>query len=56
VAKEDVKGLPKLLAVREMPEIQGVRVYLKGGNYRNGNKPVAAGRSARFSRTVRGSR
>src|SRR5262245_60948677 len=38
-----LKGLPKLLAVREMPEIQGVRIYLKGGNYRNGNKPVAAG-------------
>ncbi|EFC8352733.1 hypothetical protein CQI77_005294, partial [Escherichia coli O157:H7] len=31
-----LKGLPKLLAVREMPEIQGVRIYLKGGNYRNG--------------------
>ena len=38
-----LKGLPKLLAVREMPEIQGVRIYLKGGNYRNGTKPIAAG-------------
>lgn len=38
-----LKGLPKLLAVREMPEIQGVRIYLKGGNYRNGKKPIAAG-------------
>lgn len=38
-----LKGLPKLLAVREMPEIQGIRIYLKGGNYRNGTKPIAAG-------------
>ncbi|MGK0603020.1 hypothetical protein [Yokenella regensburgei] len=38
-----LKGLPRLLAVREMPEIQGVRIYLKGGNYRNGKKPIAAG-------------
>lgn len=38
-----LRGLPKLLAVREMPEIQGVRIYLKGGNYRNGSKPIAAG-------------
>lgn len=38
-----LKGLPKLLAVREMPEIQGVRIYLKGGNYRNGDKQVSAG-------------
>lgn len=38
-----LRGLPKLLAVREMPEIQGVRIYLKGGNYRNGAKPIAAG-------------
>lgn len=38
-----LKGLPKLLAVREMPEIQAVRIYLKGGNYRNGTKPIAAG-------------
>lgn len=38
-----LKGLPKLLAVRDMPEIQGVRIYLKGGNYRNGTKPIAAG-------------
>ncbi len=38
-----LKGLPKLLAVRDMPEIQGVRIYLRGGNYRNGNKPIAAG-------------
>ena len=38
-----LKGLPKLLAVREMPEIQGVRIYLKGGSYRNGTKPISAG-------------
>lgn len=38
-----LKGMPKLLAVRDMPEIQGVRIYLKGGNYRNGTKPIAAG-------------
>ncbi|MBH2951945.1 hypothetical protein I5Q45_23125 [Serratia marcescens] len=38
-----LKGMPKLLSVNEMPEIQGVRIYLKGGNYRNGTKPIAAG-------------
>lgn len=38
-----LRGLPKLLAVREMPEIQGVRIYLKGGNYRNGSRPISAG-------------
>lgn len=38
-----LKGLPRLLAVRDMPEIQGVRIYLRGGNYRNGKKPIAAG-------------
>jgi hypothetical protein len=38
-----LKGLPKLLAVRDMPSIQGVRIYLKGGNYRNGTKPISAG-------------
>ncbi|OAT26544.1 hypothetical protein M976_02705 [Buttiauxella ferragutiae ATCC 51602] len=38
-----LKGLPKLLAVRDMPSIQGVRIYLKGGNYRNGTKPIPAG-------------
>ncbi|MHC9057788.1 hypothetical protein [Pantoea sp. y20] len=38
-----LRGLPKLLAVREMPEIQGVRIYLRGGNYRNGARPIAAG-------------
>lgn len=38
-----LKGLPKLLAVREMPEIQGVRIYLKNGRHSNGKKPVSAG-------------
>lgn len=38
-----LRGLPKLLAVREMPEIQGFRIYLKGGNYRNGTRPISAG-------------
>lgn len=38
-----LRNLPKLLHIREMPEIQAVRVYLQGGGYRNGEKPVPAG-------------
>lgn len=38
-----LRNLPKLLHIREMPEIQAVRVYLQGGGYRNGETPVPAG-------------
>lgn len=38
-----LRNMPKLLHIREMPEIAGVRVYLQGGGYRNGETPVPAG-------------
>lgn len=38
-----LRNLPKLLHIREMPEIDTVRIYLQGGGYRNGEKPVPAG-------------
>ncbi|EBR6398475.1 hypothetical protein CAC99_19375 [Salmonella enterica] len=38
-----LRNLPKLLHIREMPEIQAVRIYLQGGGYRNGETPVPAG-------------
>lgn len=38
-----LRNMPKLLHIREMPEIQGVRIYLQGGGYRNGQTPVPAG-------------
>ncbi|RQM39127.1 hypothetical protein EB241_05060 [Erwinia psidii] len=38
-----LRQLPKLLHVREMPEIEAVRIYLKGGHYRNASGPVSAG-------------
>ncbi|WP_411705644.1 phage virion morphogenesis protein [Edaphovirga cremea] len=38
-----LRQLPKLLHVKEMPEIDAVRIYLKGGQYKNGNAPVPAG-------------
>lgn len=38
-----LRQLPKLLHVREMPELEAVRIYFKGGKYRNGNNPVSAG-------------
>lgn len=38
-----LRNMPKLLHIREMPEIDGVRVYLSGGGYRNGKKSIAAG-------------
>lgn len=41
--KKMLRQLPKLLHIREMPEIEAVRIYLQGGQYRNGNKPVPAG-------------
>lgn len=38
-----LRNMPKLLHIREMPEIQAVRIYLQGGGYRNGETPVPAG-------------
>ncbi|HDL8332983.1 TPA: hypothetical protein PXR26_001869 [Yersinia enterocolitica] len=38
-----LRNMPKLLHIREMPEINAVRLYLQGGGYRNGEKPVPAG-------------
>ncbi len=38
-----LRNMPKLLHIREMPEIDAVRVYLAGGGYRNGKTPVSAG-------------
>ncbi|WP_413740830.1 phage virion morphogenesis protein [Sodalis sp. RH18] len=38
-----LRQLPKLLHVRELPQIDAVRIYLQGGHYKNGNTPVAAG-------------
>ncbi|AYH10196.1 hypothetical protein C5E22_11660 [Pectobacterium parmentieri] len=38
-----LRNMPKLLHIREMPEIDAVRIYLHGGRYRNGNRPVPAG-------------
>lgn len=41
--KKMLNGMPKLLKIKEMPETESVRIYLGGGNYRNGNKSVSAG-------------
>ncbi|ATM78691.1 hypothetical protein CRN79_23920 [Serratia fonticola] len=38
-----LRNMPNLLHIREMPEIEAVRLYLQGGGYRNGNKGVPAG-------------
>ena len=38
-----LRKMPKLLKIREIPEKGVVRIYLGGGNYRNGSKPVGAG-------------
>jgi len=38
-----LRNMPKLLHIREMPEIDGVRVYLSGGDYRNEKKAISAG-------------
>lgn len=38
-----LRQLPRLLHVREMPEREAVRIYLKGGNYRNNSGTVSAG-------------
>ncbi|NHB87184.1 hypothetical protein [Photorhabdus tasmaniensis] len=41
--KKMLRQLPKLMHVKELPEHQAVRIYFKGGHYKNGNKAVAAG-------------
>lgn len=41
--KKMLRNMPKLLKIREIPEKEMVRIYLSGGNYRNGNKQVDAG-------------
>ncbi|QCT18488.1 hypothetical protein FEM41_01950 [Jejubacter calystegiae] len=38
-----LRNMPKLIRIREMPETGSVRLYLSGGNYRNGKGKVAAG-------------
>ncbi|MEX3171576.1 hypothetical protein AB4M04_05715 [Serratia quinivorans] len=38
-----LRQLPKLLKVREMPEIEAVRIHLQGGNYRSGSRRMPAG-------------
>lgn len=38
-----LRNMPKLLHIRDMPEISAVRVYLQGGGYRNGTGDVPAG-------------
>ncbi|CAI0768634.1 phage virion morphogenesis protein [Serratia entomophila] len=38
-----LRQLPKLLKVREMPEIEAVRIYLQGGNYGSGSTRMPAG-------------
>ncbi|WP_340618517.1 phage virion morphogenesis protein [Xenorhabdus entomophaga] len=38
-----LRNMPKLLHIKEMPEIDAVRVYLQGGHYRNGSQQVPAG-------------
>ncbi len=45
-----LRNLPKLLHIREMPEIQAVRIYLQGGGYRNGRY---SGRNRRLCATKR---
>ncbi|WP_237387264.1 hypothetical protein [Xenorhabdus sp. Sc-CR9] len=41
--KKMLRNMPKLLHIREMPETDAVRIYLQGGNYRNGKQNVPAG-------------
>lgn len=41
--KKMLRNMPKLLHIKEMPEKEAIRIYLQGGHYRNGKKPVPAG-------------
>jgi hypothetical protein len=47
-----LRNMPKLLHIREMPEIDAVRVYLQGGGYRNGETLSLPGWSDTHSKTV----
>lgn len=38
-----LRNMPGLLHIKDMPEIEAVRLYLQGGGYRNGENPVPAG-------------
>lgn len=38
-----LRNMPKLIRIREQPESESVRLYLSGGNYRNGRGNVSAG-------------
>ncbi|MEW4516636.1 hypothetical protein [Proteus vulgaris] len=57
--KKMLRKMPKLLKIREIPEKGVVRIYLGGGNYRNGSKPVGAdvvGYSQQYGMTAKISR
>ncbi|MGZ0010422.1 hypothetical protein [Providencia hangzhouensis] len=41
--KKMLRNMPKLLHIKEMPQVEAVRIYLQGGKYRNGAKNVPAG-------------
>ncbi len=41
--KPMLRGLPKLMRIKELPEKGTVRIYFSGGNYRSGSKGISAG-------------
>ncbi|MDL9983984.1 hypothetical protein [Providencia rettgeri] len=41
--KKMLRNMPKVLHIKELPETESVRIYLKGGKYRNGKKQIPAG-------------
>ncbi|RAW93270.1 hypothetical protein CKY04_22120 [Photorhabdus sp. S8-52] len=41
--KKMLRNMPRLLYIREMPEMDAVCIYLQGGHYRNGKQQVPAG-------------
>ncbi|MCW2257857.1 hypothetical protein M2263_003948 [Providencia alcalifaciens] len=41
--KKMLRNMPKLLHIKEMPQVEAIRIYLQGGKYRNGAKNVPAG-------------
>ncbi|ETT04951.1 hypothetical protein HMPREF1562_2271 [Providencia alcalifaciens F90-2004] len=41
--KKMLRNMPKLLHIREIPETDSVRIYLRGGNYHSGGKKIRAG-------------
>lgn len=38
-----LRKLPTHLHIKEMPAISAIKIYMQGGGYRNGKKPVPAG-------------